>query len=140
MEFHISFYIIFLLTILWFCFMTWLSHQNGSETAETSRHLAEGLKAIFHSRDLNRLNGKLRRAAHIIVFAVLTVLTLLTMMAGKIEGRWIAVCLIAMWSLIDETTKPLIQGRHFSWQDVGLNLIGVGIGCVVIAVVTLAVS
>ena len=48
MEFHISFYILLVLTILWFCFMTWLSHQNGSETAETSRHLAEGLKAIFH--------------------------------------------------------------------------------------------
>ena len=79
MEFHISFYILLVLTILWFCFMTWLSHQNGSETAETSRHLAEGLKAIFHSQDLNRLNGKLRRAAHIIVFAVLTLLTLLTM-------------------------------------------------------------
>ena len=128
MEFHVSFYILLVLTILWFCFMTWLSHQNGSKTAETSRNLAEGLNAIFHSRDLNRLNRKLRRSAHIVVFAVLTLLTVLTMMAGKIEGRWIAVCLIALWSLIDEATKPLIQGRHFSWQDVGLNLIGVGIG------------
>lgn len=104
--------------------MTWLSRQNGSETAETSRHLAEGLKAIFHSQDLNRLNGKLRRAAHIIVFAVLTLLTLLTMVAGKIEGRWIAVCLIALWSLIDEATKPLIQGRHFLlWSSFFVTLV-----------------
>ena len=108
--------------------MTWLSHQNGRETAETSRHLAEGLSAIFHSRDLHQLNGKLRRAAHIVVFAVLTVLVLLTMMAGKIEGRWIAACLICLWAWLDEATKPLVQGRHFSWNDVGLNLIGVGIG------------
>ena len=62
------------------------------------------------------------------MFAVLTLLTVLTMLAGKIEGRRIAVCLIVLWSFIDEATKPLIQGRHFFWQDVGLNLIGVGIG------------
>lgn len=128
MELHILFYILLILTILWFCFMSWLSHQNGSETAETSRHLAEGLSSIFHSRDLNRLNGTLRRAAHIIVFAVLTILILLTMMAGEITGRWIAVCLTVLWSLIDEVTKPLIQGRHFSWQDVGLTLIEVAHG------------
>ena len=135
-----AFYLLLILTILWFCFMTWLSHQNGSETAETSRHLAEGLSAIFHCQNLNQLNGMLRRAAHIVVFSVLTVLTLLTMMAGKINGCWITVCLISLWAWLDEATKPLVQGRHFSWRDVGLNLIGVGIGCVVIVIVSLAVS
>ena len=135
MTFSIPFYILLFLSVLWFCFMTWLSHQNGSETAETSRHLAEELSAIFHSQDMHQLNGKLRRAAHIIVFAVLTVLVLLTMMVGEITDRWIAVCLICLWAWLDEATKPLVQGRHFQWMDVGLNLIGVGIGCVVMTVV-----
>ena len=29
-----------------------------------------------------------------------------------------------VWSFADEATKPLIPGRHFSWIDVGLNLVG----------------
>lgn len=32
-------------------------------------------------------------------------------------------------------TKPLIQGRHFSWFDVGLNLLGTVIGGLVIAMI-----
>ena len=37
-----------------------------------------------------------------------------------------------VWSYVDEATKPLIQGRHFSWFDVGQNLIGTVIGAVVV--------
>ena len=41
----------------------------------------------------------------------------------------------AVWSYADEATKPLIQGRHFSWFDVGLNLLGTVIGGLVVAVI-----
>ena len=140
MTFSIPFYILLFLSVLWFCFMTWLSHQNGNDTTKTSRHLAESLGSIFHGRDLHQLNGKLRREAHIVVFAVLTVLVLLTMMAGKIEGRWIAVCQICLWVWLDEATKPLVQGRHFQWMDVGLNLIGVGIGSLIGLTITMVLS
>lgn len=67
--------------------MKWLFHQNGNETVKISRHMTERLSAIFHSKDLSRLNGKLRKMTHVVVFTVLTVLVLLTMIEGNIEGR-----------------------------------------------------
>ena len=36
--------------------------------------------------------------------------------------RWMIAA--AVWSYVDEAMKPWIQGRHFSWFDVGMNLIG----------------
>ena len=67
-----AFYISLISTILWFIFMTYLSHQDGEHTGKTSRELAEHLR--FLDNDINDLNGKLRRAAHIVVFAVFTFL------------------------------------------------------------------
>lgn len=54
-------------------FMTYLSHQDGAHTAETSRRLAKRLGGVDSER-INWLNGKLRRWAHIAVFFVLTIL------------------------------------------------------------------
>lgn len=115
------FYIFLILTILWFILMTCLSHQDGEHTGRTSYGLAERLSAHIHSVDVDDVNGKLRRSAHIIVFAVFTILLGLTLWAGELPMWWITV--VIGWSYIDEATKPLIEGRHFSWFDVGLNLV-----------------
>lgn len=122
------FYIFLILTVLWFIFMTCLSHQDGEHTAKTSRNLAE--KLSFLDIDVRILNGKLRRAAHVAVFAVFTILFGITLWIGGYP-HWAAIG-VMLWGYIDEATKPLIQGRHFSWVDVGLNLIGVVIGDMVL--------
>ena len=119
-----AFYISLISMILWFIFMTYLSHQDGEHTGRASRELAEHLR--FLDNDINDLNGKLRRAAHIVVFAVFTFLLGLTLKIGGISLGWMII--VALWSYVDEATKPWIQGRHFSWFDVGLNLIGTFIG------------
>lgn len=107
---------------LWFLFMTYLSHQDGAHTAVFSRRLAEQLGGKADAEKINRINGKLRRFAHVFVFFVLTVLC-----GMAFDSRyWIAA--VCLWAWADEATKPWIEGRHFSWYDVGLNLIGVGIG------------
>lgn len=62
-----AFYISLISTILWFIFMIYLSHQDGEHTGRASRELAEHLR--FLDNDINDLNGKLRRAAHIVVSA-----------------------------------------------------------------------
>ena len=108
--------------------MTYLSHQDGEHTGKTSRELAEQL--CFLDNDINDLNGKLRRAAHIVVFAVFTFLLGLTLKVGGEALGWMIIA--ALWSYVDEATKPWIQGRHFSWFDVGLNLIGTFIGGAVV--------
>ena len=119
-----AFYGCLLLTVLWFFFMTYLSHQDGEHTGRASRELAERLR--FLDADIDDLNGKLRRAAHIVVFAVLTLLLGLTLRLGGLPLGWLLMA--AVWSYVDEATKPWIQGRHFSWFDVGLNLAGTFLG------------
>lgn len=119
-----AFYGCLLLTVLWLFFMTYLSHQDGEQTGRASRELAEHLR--FLDADIDDLNGKLRRAAHIVVFAVLTLLLGLTLRLGGLPLGWLLMA--AVWSYVDEATKPWIQGRHFSWFDVGLNLAGTLLG------------
>lgn len=119
-------FILSIITTLWFIFMTWLSHQNGEHTRETSRKLAAGLP--FSNPDKDVLQHYLRRGAHVIVFLVLTILLELTLLAvGANPYHGVFFCL--NWTWIDEVTKPLVKGRHFSWSDVGLNLLGVFFGC-----------
>lgn len=67
-----AFYIFLISIILWFLFMTYLSHQDGEHTGRASQGLTE--KLSFLDSDINILNGKLRRLAHVVVYTVLTVL------------------------------------------------------------------
>ena len=122
------FYVFLILTILWFLFMTYLSHQDGEHTGRTSRELVE--KLSFLDSDINILNSRLRRMAHVVVYAVLTVLLGTTLELGG-HSPWLAAGTI-VWAWADEATKPLVQGRHFSWLDVGRNVLGIAIGMVIV--------
>ena len=119
-----KFFISLTLTLLWFAFMTFLSHQDGEHTSRTSLELAERLS--FLEKDTERLNCALRRLAHVGVYAVLAVLFVCTLRLGRLP-RWPAAALI-FWAWADEATKRWIQGRHFSWLDVALNLLGTLLG------------
>lgn len=123
-----AFSIFLAFTILWFLFMTYLSHQDGEHTGRTSRELAE--KLSFLDSDMNILNGRLRRMAHVVVYAVLAVLLGITL---ELSGHspWLTAGAI-VWAWADEATKPLVQGRHFSWLDVGRNVLGIVIGMVIV--------
>lgn len=126
-----AFYIFLGFTILWFLFMTYLSHQDGEHTGRTSRELVEKLSALdFLDSDINILNGRLRRLAHAVVYAVLTVLLAITLKLGG-HSPWLTAGTI-VWAWADEATKPLVQGRHFSWSDVGRNVLGIVIGMVIV--------
>ena len=129
-----AFYIFLGFTILWFLFMTYLSHQDGEHTGRTSRELAEKLSALdFLDSDINILNGRLRRLAHVVVYAVLTVLLAITLKLGS-YSLWLTAGTI-VWAWADEATKPLVRGRHFSWFDVGLNVLGIAIGMIAVILI-----
>lgn len=119
-----KFFISLTLTLLWFAFMTFLSHQDGEHTSRTSLELAERLS--FLEKDTERLNCALRRLAHVGVYAVLAILFVCTLRLGRLP-RWPTAALI-FWAWADEATKRWIQGRHFSWLDVALNLLGTLLG------------
>ena len=123
-----AFYIFLGFTIFWFLFMTYLSHQDGEHTGRTRRELAE--KLSFLDSDINFLNGRLRRLAHVVVYAVLTVLLAITLKLGG-YSLWLTAGTI-VWGWADEATKPLVQGRHFSWLDVGRNVLGIALGMVIV--------
>ena len=112
----------------WFLFMTWLSHQSGPKTAEESRALARELQPLLPGRDPEAINCLLRKAAHVLVFAVLAILASGAAVAPGTSaprrgctGCWLSV-------LGRRSPKLLVPGRHFSWLDVGLNGAGVVLG------------
>ena len=130
----------------------------GQHTGKTSRKLAEKLSLLelpdfpdflgflsflgfldffhfhdFHDSDMNFLNSRLRRLAHVVVYAVLTILLGITLKLVRYP-LWPAVGVV-VWAWADEATKPLVRGRRFSWFDVGLNVLGIAIGMVGLVVV-----
>ena len=96
-----------------------LSHTPGDRSGAESKTLSRltGIK-----------EGLLRRAAHVFLFAVLGLL------AGLGFG-WYGIGFAALWSVVDEATKPLVPGRHCSAIDMLLNLVGVVLGMLVWMVV-----
>ena len=124
-------YLFIFLTVIWFVFMTYLSHVNGEQTKRTSLRMARRFK--FLGDDIEEIDRYLRKVAHIVVFAVFTVLYCLTVRIGNLP-IW-TMSLVYVFTLIDEATKPLIKGRHFSLYDVVLNVAGATAGVLLVMVI-----
>ncbi len=116
------------LTVIWFVFMTFLSHQNGEQTGKASMELAK--KLCFAGINVNRLNSYLRKAAHVFFFFFFNILLVITLKSYLLNPLY-GVAAAVIWSWADERTKPFIEGRHFSWFDVGLNVCGVMLGWII---------
>ena len=108
-----------ILTVLWLIISTILSHMPGARSSLESQTLARWTKVD---------EGRLRRSAHVICFFVLS---LLFSLAFPTIPLWLRAAALVGWSVIDEATKPMIPGRHFSWKDVGLNACGSAAGVLV---------
>ncbi len=66
------------------------------------------------------------------LYAVLAVLLGTTLeLVGY--SLWLTVgTIVCIW--VNEAPKPLVQGRHFSWFDVGRNELGIAIGMVIVII------
>lgn len=124
-------YLFICLTVIWFIFMTHLSHEDGERTSATSLRLAKLL--TFLGDDIEEINKYLRKIAHVIVFAVFAILFCKTMVLANMP-IW-TMSLVYIFTIADEATKPLIKGRHFSWNDVVLNVAGALIGVLTVMVI-----
>lgn len=111
--------------------MAFLSHESGEQTVRTSLKLAGFLK--FLGEDIEEIDRYLRKVAHIVVFAIFTILFCKTMQLAKLP-IW-SMSLVYVFTVLDEVTKPLVKGRHFSINDIVLNLIGTFIGLLIIMVI-----
>lgn len=140
-----------ILSITWFIFSFYLSHQNGNQTYQTSIGLTEFLYSILEQLhlvgesalyanwiliDLEDFHMILRHGAHTIIFLIMTFLFCITITQLKRFGHlqkhpispWVGFYFCLFWSWADEATKIFIEGRHFSWFDVSLNLLGCILG------------
>ena len=96
----------------------YLSHQNGKDSRAASRSL---------STRIHISEKMLRTGAHMISFAVMTVL--LCLVYQMCQLRMITSLFVAVWAVMDEVTKPMMKnGRHCSIKDIGWNLLGVAVG------------
>ena len=127
------FKILVLITTIWFCFMTYLSHQNGEETTELSKGIVEQIIEYFQLGNYNEIHYIIRKLAHPFVFGIFAVLVLFTLsLKWNNKKKYIyVIILMSLWAWLDEVTKLLIPGRHFSWEDTLLNLLGVIIGIII---------
>lgn len=113
--------------------MTYLSHQDGKATTELSKGIVEKIIRYFNLTNYREIHYIIRKLAHPFVFCILVVLVLVTL-SQKYKNKKVnifIIIIIILWTWIDEFTKLLIPGRHFSWCDVSLNFVGVIVGALI---------
>ena len=107
-------YIFPVITLVILIVAVWLSHQP-----ESSRIAAFlGVSDTF-----------LRSACHYVLFFLITICCGVSLVLWEKPLWWLLFILSLCW--LDEASKPLIMGRHFSWIDSGKNAIGAIAGMVV---------
>lgn len=106
-------YVFPIVTIIIFVLAIWLSHQPGDISGRESAHLAEllGVSDAF-----------LRSACHYTFFFLITFCFGMSLVLWEKPVWWVLFIFVLCW--LDEASKPMIIGRHFSWIDVGKNAIG----------------
>lgn len=139
--------IFWLITILWAAFCLFLSWQTGQETAELSSGIAQFLlillgKAGF-TPDPQQFHMGLRLFAHFGVFLITGVLLAgsleVSLPVGKRQNIYVfllgsSIC--AFVAVAAEVGKLAVPGRHLTWSETGLNVLGAIVG---VALVCLAV-
>lgn len=125
-------------TFLWLGIMFFLSHQDGTDTFNTSHGLTLYLSQLLNM-DPQLLHGIVRKAAHLVLYFVLVMLLCGCQLGGR-KRPWLALVLAIVFSIVDEATKPLIPGRHCDVEDILLNDVGVVLGYIVARVVGLTAS
>ena len=131
--------IYFLPAILWLGIIFFLSGQTGEQTASLSLSIARWLARFFPGASEAGLHMWLRKLAHIGVYFVEGALlfpALRRTLRGAGKGFAATLVLCALIAAADEAHKALIPGRHCSWDEAGLNVLGafLGAGAVLIFV------
>lgn len=139
--------ILWLLTILWICFIFTLSSQNGPQTAQTSGGIAKNVAEIIYQLptepQVNKVHFNIRELAHVGLFFVLGVLSFsasATTFGWKNKRKYLSIAVASVITLsygfFDEWQKKFIDGRHFHFDEAVLNMVSgvVGVGVTVAAV------
>lgn len=123
------------LTVLWLAFCLYLSWQTGPETAGLSERLAQVLLKVLGvvglTPDPQRFHMDLRLFAHFGVFFITGVLFAASLEVSLPGGsrKDITVFLLgssicAFIAVAAEVGKLSVPGRHLTWSEAGLNVLG----------------
>lgn len=120
-------YIFPVITLVILIVAVWLSHQPGDISGMESSRIAAflGVSDTF-----------LRSACHYVLFFLITICCGVSLVLWEKPLWWLLFILPLCW--LDEASKPLIMGRHFSWIDSGKNAIGAIAGMVVTILLSFA--
>ena len=125
--------ILWLLTILWLAFCFYLSWQTGEETTGFSQRIARFLLDLLGrlglQPDPQQFHAGLRLFAHFGVFFVTGLLTAGALSISLPLGNggmafWIAAVSCALIAVLAEVGKLAVPGRHLTWSEAGLNVLG----------------
>ena len=133
------------LAVLWLVFLTFLSSQSGPDTGRLSRWLADIVTRLLRLAPRYRweVEALLRTAAHFVCFFGLGALlyAALRMTRQKLGNiHFWAAGIVSVLGVLDEVKKVFIIGRHLSWAEAGLNVIGAWCGIIAAMVVIELVS
>ncbi len=121
------------LSLAWLAMLVWLSSQDGAATAQTSGALTAFLARLVgvQAQSLPQLEQALRTAAHFVLYFGFGGLAWATAKATWPQAKPLMACTLLLGfalAVLDEVKKLLIPGRHLSWPEAGLNMLGVVCG------------
>lgn len=124
--------------ILWLGIIFFLSGQTGEETASLSLAITRWLMRFLPGVSETGLHSWLRKAAHVGVYFVEGALlypALRAWLRGMGKGFCLTVAVCALIAAADEAHKALIPGRHCSWDEAALNVLGAFLGAGAVLIV-----
>ena len=126
--------------IFWLILCFYLSWQTGEATGKLSQKLAqfliECLNRVGITPDPQQFHASLRLFAHFGVFFVTGILLACAIAAtfpqsNRIVLFSVSAVLCSIIAVLSEVGKLNVPGRHLTWSEVGLNILGAvcGIAC-----------
>ena len=122
--------LLWIFSLCWLVFLVWMSSQDGLDTLSTSMGLADFVIRFFgiSTDHLSYVNQLLRISAHFAGFFILGSVVYISTKVSWPNHRRSTVAVVVLCSVIavlDEVKKIFINGRHLSWLEAGLNVLGV---------------
>ena len=125
--------------LIWMAIIFFMSHQNGQDSARMSgffgqllRQWIEALGGEYTPELRTVLSGLVRKTAHAMEYGILFILVFRLLTVYKVpayNSSW-GFCLAH--ALSDEFHQSFVPGRVASWADVGIDMIGATLACLLI--------
>ncbi len=137
------------MTVVWLIFMIFLSHENAEESGRITGAVADKIgEATVDTTEMKwcekqevfkEIHAVIRQISHVVVYFILAVLCTLTAKSWKI--KWIfPFMFLIVWSIGDEVSKLLTEGRHCDVSDMVINILGSMIGFVTTSLIVYLIN